>query len=137
VSSMWLGVDPSTDTTKDVYLKKIELCTQKMLTTLSSVVNITGGDLYGHLISANIFTMIMNKIFHMNSRNYEESCYTLIWICEPSRANRIFYILGEFGLVTKSDHIRPIYLNQKKCLQELESSPIENYERKEKQAPST
>ena len=124
---------------KDVYLKKIGLCTQKMLTTLSSVVNIIGGGptVYGHLMSARIFTMIMNKIFHMNSRNYEESCYTLIWICEPSRANCVFHNLGEFGLVTKSNHIRRIYLNQKKCLQELESSPIENYERKEKQAPST
>ena len=34
----------------------------------------------------------------------------LIWICLPSCTNCVFHILGDVGLVGKSDHLRLNYL---------------------------
>ena len=48
-----------------------------MVIILDSMDNIIGGDLYEHLISMNIFTLIMNKILNTSSENYEESGYNL------------------------------------------------------------
>jgi hypothetical protein len=39
------------------------LCVQNMLTILGSLVNIIGGDLYDHLVSTRVFTMIVIKTF--------------------------------------------------------------------------
>ena len=43
--------------------KEIRLHAQNMLTILGLMVNMTRGDLYDHLMSTRIFTLIMNKIF--------------------------------------------------------------------------
>jgi hypothetical protein len=53
--------------------KEIGLCAQNMTNILNSIVNIIGGNLYDHLMSTKIFTLIMNEIF-MSS---EESGYGL------------------------------------------------------------
>ena len=42
-----------------------------MITILGSIVNIIGEDLNDHLMSAGIFTLMMNKDIHASS--YEES----------------------------------------------------------------
>ena len=44
----------------DVCLKDIELHAQNILTILGSIVNRIRGDLYDHLMSTGIFTLIMN-----------------------------------------------------------------------------
>ena len=38
---------------------------------------------------------------------------TAIWIYEPSRANRVFHILGEVSQTQKKNHLRPTYLRTK------------------------
>ena len=49
---------------KDIMcLKEIGPHAQNMLTILGSIVNIILGDLYDHLMSMRIFTLMMNKIF--------------------------------------------------------------------------
>ena len=52
---------------KDMCLNEIGLRAQNMITSLGSIVNIFGreggGDLYDHLVSTRIFTLIMDKIF--------------------------------------------------------------------------
>ena len=40
-----------------------------MMAILSSIVNMIGGDLYDHLVSTTIFTLIMNNI--LISKNYD------------------------------------------------------------------
>ena len=50
---------------KYMYLKEIGLRAQYMMTILGSIVNIIGrGNLYDHLMSTRIFTLIMNKKFN-------------------------------------------------------------------------
>ena len=48
---------------KDMCSKEIGLCAQNVITILSSIVNIIEGDIYDHLMSTQIFALIMNKIF--------------------------------------------------------------------------
>ena len=48
---------------KDMGLKEIELWAQDILTILGSIVNMIGRDLYDHLMSTRLLTLIMNKIF--------------------------------------------------------------------------
>ena len=51
---------------KDImWLEEIGLCAQNLITILGSMVNISlgEGELYDHLMSRRIFTLIMNKIF--------------------------------------------------------------------------
>jgi hypothetical protein len=46
-----------------------------MLIILDSMVNMIGGDLYAHLTSTRIFTLIMNKNIHTDSKYYEANDY--------------------------------------------------------------
>jgi hypothetical protein len=46
----------------------------------------------------------------MSSKNYEEIGYGLHWDLLSPRANHMFHILGEVGLVGKRNQLRPIYL---------------------------
>ena len=47
----------------DMYVNKIELHAQNMITILSSIINIIEEDLYDHLMHMEIVTLIMNQIF--------------------------------------------------------------------------
>ena len=47
---------------KDMCLKEIGLHAQNMITIVSLTINMIGGDLYDHLLSTKIFTLIINKI---------------------------------------------------------------------------
>ena len=57
----YVGVAPRTNFEKTC-LKESELHAQNMIIILGSIVNIMG-DLYDHLMSMRIFTLMMNKIF--------------------------------------------------------------------------
>jgi hypothetical protein len=59
---------------KDMCLKEIGLQDQNMLTILGSIANMIGGDVYDHLMSAGIFTLIISKIF-LNSEDFEANGY--------------------------------------------------------------
>jgi hypothetical protein len=47
---------------QDTYLKEIGLCAQNMITIVGSIVDIIGGNLYGHLICTRFFAFTMNRI---------------------------------------------------------------------------
>jgi hypothetical protein len=58
VCGLWLQ-----EQAKDVCLEDKGLRAQDTLTIIGSIVNIIGGDLYDHIMSTRIFTLVMNKIF--------------------------------------------------------------------------
>jgi hypothetical protein len=58
---MWLGVDLTTNTQKNMYSKEIELFVQNTLTILISIVPMMERG-YDHLMDMQIFTLIMKKI---------------------------------------------------------------------------
>ena len=63
LSDVWQLVRCDFKHWKDVCLEEIGLCAQNMITILDPIVNLYGGDLYEHLMSIGIFTLIMNKVF--------------------------------------------------------------------------
>ena len=64
---MWFGAAPRTDTKQTVYLNKIELRAEVMITIQSSIVNIIGCDLYDHFMSMRIFTLTVMR-YSMKAR---------------------------------------------------------------------
>jgi hypothetical protein len=65
---MWLGVTSRMDTKNACVQKKIGMCAQIMITIIGSIVNITKwgeGDLYDHLTSKIISTLITTQDIHI------------------------------------------------------------------------
>ena len=64
-------------------LEEIGLRAQNMLTILSGIVNIIymGGDMYDHLMSTRIFTLIMHKIFKRALKIIGQMTIGDMWIC--------------------------------------------------------
>ena len=60
---------------KDKCLEEIRLCVQNTLTIIGSIIDIVRGHLYDHLMSTRISTLIENKVYHINSKYYEENGY--------------------------------------------------------------
>ena len=95
---------------KDSCFIEIGLHARNMYTILGSIVNIFGVDLYDHLMSTRIFTLIINKILigaPKNMRNglqphFGFANYLLLIIC--------FIWHHEKWASWRSDHLRPIYL---------------------------
>ena len=58
-------MDLRMDNSKYMFLKKIVLRAQNMLTISGSIVNVIGEDLYDHLMSTRIFSLIFLKDIHM------------------------------------------------------------------------
>ena len=57
-------MDIRTNAKKTCVLKEIGIHIQNMLTILTSTINmIGGGDVYNHLMSRKIFTLMRNKLF--------------------------------------------------------------------------
>ena len=54
-------------------------------------------DVYGHLMSTRIFTLIIKKIFKWAPKVMRKVATALIWICWPSHTNRVFRILIGVG----------------------------------------
>ena len=58
------------------------------------------------VMSTRIFTLIMNKMFIRVLETMRKVTTTsLIWICQPSRTNRVFHILGEVDWLMKKASI--------------------------------
>ena len=55
MSGMWFGVVQEC-------LEQIGLCAQNMIIILSSKINIIGGDLFNHVMSTRIFTLVIHNI---------------------------------------------------------------------------
>ena len=65
---------------KDMYLIEIGLRAQNMIPILGSIVNIIGGNLYDHLISTRILTLIVKKILY-ELQKLRKVVMASIWIC--------------------------------------------------------
>ena len=79
---------------KDMCSKENGLCAQNMLTILHFIVNIIGvGDLYDHIKSMRIFTMIMNEIFICTLKIMRQMAMSTFWICYSSHTYHVFQIL--------------------------------------------
>jgi hypothetical protein len=77
---MWFGVTLRADTKKTCLIKIIGLCAQNMLQCdINSRLNSQHNwrDLYNHLMSARIFTLITTQDIHMIPLKYEECGYDL------------------------------------------------------------
>ena len=59
----WFGVAPRTDTKNKHIKKDFGMCPQNMMIIIGSVFNRMGANLYDHLVSTRIFTLIINKLF--------------------------------------------------------------------------
>ena len=80
MSGVWLGVDPTTNTKRHVF-KKNWTAHSKFVNHSTVNNQHNWEDLYDHLMSMSIFTLIMDKTFHMNSRNCEGEATATIAIC--------------------------------------------------------
>ena len=91
---------------KDMCLKKIELRAQNMTAILGSIINIIG-DLYDHLMSTRIFTLIMYEILthgeSSNGLNLDFVTHLVLISC-------VSYASYEKLASWKSNHLRLIYL---------------------------
>ena len=90
---------------KNMGSKEIGLCAQNMTTISNSTVNIIGGNLYDHLMSTKIFTLIMNEIF----MSFEESGYSLDLDLLPMSSYLHFSYPSRSGQVGKCNQLRSIY----------------------------
>ena len=78
---MWLGEAPITKSTENMHLSKrhCNLCSTHVnhsrLTSQHSQ-----GDLYDHIISSRIFTLILNKIITQAPKTMKNAATTLSWI---------------------------------------------------------
>ena len=68
------------------------------------------GNLYDHLMSTRIFTLVMNEIFIISSHNYNESGYGLALDLLPIHSKSRVAYPRRSELVRKSNHLKPIYV---------------------------
>jgi hypothetical protein len=88
---------------------KIGLHAQNMNTILGSIVNVIGVDLYDHLMSTRIFTLIMNKIFRGAPKIMRKGLQPHFGFANYLILISVSYDTRKIGLVGESDHLRPIY----------------------------
>ena len=58
------------------------------------------GNMYEHLMSTRIFTLIVNTNIHMSFKVYEEVAMASIWVANHL-PNRVFCNLNKVGLIGK------------------------------------
>ena len=80
---------------KNMCLNEIRLRAQNMITVRGSIAHIIEGNPYDHLMSMKIFTLIMNKIFFINSANYEKNGYGL----DSDSLTTTCYLIAYFHIV--------------------------------------
>jgi len=100
LSGMWLGVNLRTDTKKTCIFRRIRLRAQNMPTILGSKAKSLrgGGNLYDHLMSTQILTFLMNKIFIWALSTMKKMATGTLWICQSSCTNFVFHSLQDVGV---------------------------------------
>ena len=103
---VWLGVNPTTNTKRHVF--------KKDWTAHSKFVNHSTGnnqhnreDLYDHLMSMSIFTLIMNETFIWAPEIVRGKATATIRICYSFRSKCKFHIRQEVGAELKVTMISP------------------------------
>ena len=110
---MWLGVVPWTNTKKkDVFQRGWTTCSQYNIHSRFDNQHNWERDLYDHLMSAKIFTLILNQIFIYAPNIMRKAIRALIWIGQLSRTYCMFSYHKENGLFGKRNHLR-LYLPYK------------------------
>ena len=64
-----------------------------MLAILNSTINMIGKNLYNHLMSTRIFTLIMTKIVIRTPKIMRQITLSMICICQSSHTNCVFFFI--------------------------------------------
>jgi hypothetical protein len=86
LNGVWLGTDPKMGIKKEMLTKVIGRRANDLLTNINLIVNIMGGtgNVYDHLMSMRIFTLISNKIYSYKIQQLRGSDYNLDLDCYPT-----------------------------------------------------